>query len=176
MAGPRRHDVGAGPGRRLHGSIDMGIRREQHIHTGTVLARQTYNNPGVVLLSFGNEHRIRHRADPARGAGSRPATRSSSRSADGSPQPQAVDAAGGLLANVIDDGHPYSGWYGKIAPQTWKYCEIWTPRRHGDARRIRRRGARRLRDDARSLPAAVQAARARTPTRSGPPRRSRSTT
>ena len=38
------------------GSIDMGIRREQHIHTGTVLARQTYNNPGVVLLTFGNEH------------------------------------------------------------------------------------------------------------------------
>ena len=38
------------------GSIDMGIRREPHIHTGTVLARQCYNNPAVVFLCFGNEH------------------------------------------------------------------------------------------------------------------------
>jgi hypothetical protein len=30
---------------------------------------------------------------------------------------------------VIDDGHPYSGWYGKTAPQTWSFGETWTPRR-----------------------------------------------
>ncbi|NOX56256.1 MAG: hypothetical protein GXP27_17790, partial [Planctomycetes bacterium] len=26
-----------------------------------------------------------------------------------------------LWPNVIDDGHPYAGWYGKIIPQTWGY-------------------------------------------------------
>ena len=30
---------------------------------------------------------------------------------------------------MIDDGHPYSGWYGKTAPQTWSFGQTWTPRR-----------------------------------------------
>lgn len=34
-----------------------------------------------------------------------------------------------MWPNVIDDGHPYSGWYGKTAPQSWSFGQTWTPRR-----------------------------------------------
>jgi len=30
---------------------------------------------------------------------------------------------------VIDDGHPYSGWYGKVAPQSWSFGQVFSPRR-----------------------------------------------
>ena len=97
-------------------SLPMGVRRPQHIHTGTVLARQTYNNPGVVLLSFGNEHhfdtepilRAALAVDPQRVfvpiSGARP-----------------LNLPADLMSNVIEDDHPYSGWYGSIHPQTWKH-------------------------------------------------------
>ncbi|OHB78939.1 MAG: hypothetical protein A2W31_09820 [Planctomycetes bacterium RBG_16_64_10] len=111
------------------GSLDMGIRREQHIHTGTVLARQTYNNPGVVLLCFGNEHefpaepivRAALAVDPQRIV--KPISGRFSHS--GKPWDLPED----LRANALDDGHPYSGWYGKVVPQTWSNLEIFSPRR-----------------------------------------------
>ncbi|MGO8750864.1 MAG: glycoside hydrolase family 2 TIM barrel-domain containing protein [Thermoguttaceae bacterium] len=106
------------------GSIDMGIRRQPHIHTGTVLARQTYNNPGVVLLCFGNEHefptgpivRAALAVDPQRIF--KPISGRFSHSAK--PWDLPVD----LRANAIDDGHPYSGWYGNVVPQTWSNLQI----------------------------------------------------
>jgi beta-mannosidase len=112
-----------------NGSIDMGIRREQHIHTGTVLARTCYNNPGVVLLTFGNEHhfdttpilRAALAVDPQR------IFKPISGRFSHSPKPLVLPAD--MWPNVIDDGHPYSGWYGKTAPQTWSFLETWSPRR-----------------------------------------------
>jgi len=111
------------------GSLDMGIRREQHIHTGTVLARTCYNNPGVVLLTFGNEHefpteqivRAVLAVDPQRIL--KPISGRFSHSN------RPWDLPEELRANAIDDGHPYSGWYGKTAPQTWSFGQTWTPRR-----------------------------------------------
>ena len=112
-----------------NGSIDMGIRRAQHIHTGTVLARTCYNNPGVVLLTFGNEHhfdtepilRAALAVDPER------IFKPISGRFSHSPKPLVLPAD--MWPNVIDDGHPYSGWYGKTAPQTWSFGETWSPRR-----------------------------------------------
>ena len=111
------------------GSIDLGIRREQHIHTGTVLARETYNNPGVVLLCFGNEHhfdtepilRAALAVDPQRVF--KPISGRFSHSKE--PLQLSYD----LWPNVIDDGHPYSGWYGTVKPQTWSNLKIFPPRR-----------------------------------------------
>jgi beta-mannosidase len=109
-----------------HGKIDTGIRREQHIHTGTVLARQCYNNPGVILLCFGNEHefdaapivRAALAVDPQRIF--KPISGRFSHS--GKPW----DLPEELRANAIDDGHPYSGWYGAISPQTWNELKFYS--------------------------------------------------
>ena len=107
-----------------NGSLPMGVRRPQHIHTGTVLARQTYNNPGVVLLCFGNEHhfdtepilRAALAVDPQRIfvpiSGSSP-----------------LKLPADLKASAIEDLHPYSGWYGEVPPQTWKHTSLWEPQR-----------------------------------------------
>jgi len=111
------------------GSIDRGVRRGQHIHTGTVLARTCYNNPGVVLLTFGNEHhfdtepilRAALAVDPERIF--KPISGRFSHSS------KALVLPADVWPNVIDDGHPYSGWYGKTAPQTWSFGETWSPRR-----------------------------------------------
>ncbi|MFV2070054.1 MAG: glycoside hydrolase family 2 protein, partial [Pirellulales bacterium] len=104
-----------------NGSLPDGIRRQQHIHTGRVLARVTYNNPAVVLLAFGNEHefgaapvvRAVLAVDPQRIV--KPISGRFTHSA------KPWDLPEELRANAIDDGHPYSGWYGKVLPQTWRY-------------------------------------------------------
>jgi len=104
-----------------HGSLPDGIRREQHIHTGRVLARVTYNNPGVVLLTFGNEHlfdaapivRAVLEVDPQRIV--KPI---SGRPGSGR---RSWDLPRELWRNAIDDAHTYAGWYGRIKPQTWGY-------------------------------------------------------
>jgi hypothetical protein len=111
------------------GSIDMGIRREQHIHTGTVLARQTYNNPGVVLLTFGNEHEFSTEPIVRAALAVDPQRILKPISGRFSHSKTAWDLPEELRANAIDDGHPYSGWYGKTAPQTWSFGQTWTPRR-----------------------------------------------
>ncbi len=107
------------------GSIDTGVRREPHVHTGTVLARVCYNNPGVVLLSFGNEHqfdvepiiRAALAVDPQRIIVPVSGRFSHTRAPLVLPDD--------LWPNVIDDGHPYSGWYGRLKPQTWLYERSW---------------------------------------------------
>ncbi|HIQ20529.1 MAG TPA: hypothetical protein EYH34_04725 [Planctomycetes bacterium] len=104
-----------------HRSLPDGIRRPQHIHTGRVLARVTYNNPGVVLLTFGNEHefdaspivRAVLEVDPQRIVKPISGRFTHSRRPWTLPQD--------LRRNAIDDGHPYAGWYGKIIAQTWGY-------------------------------------------------------
>jgi hypothetical protein len=111
------------------GSLDTGIRREQHIHTGTVLARQTYNHPGVVLLCFGNEHefptepivRAALAVDPERIFKPISGRISHSR--------KPWDLPADLRANALDDSHPYTGWYGNIVPQTWRNLQIYPPGR-----------------------------------------------
>jgi hypothetical protein len=82
-----------------------------------------------VLLTFGNEHhfdteRILRAAlavDPER------VLKPISGRFSHSPKPLVLPAE--IWPNVIDDGHPYSGWYGKTAPQTWSFGETWSPRR-----------------------------------------------
>jgi hypothetical protein len=106
-----------------------GLLRKQHIHTGTVLARQTYNNPGVVLLSFANECdfstepivRAALAVDPQRII--KPI--SGRYSSGWTPW----DVPEDLRTNAIDDGHLYPGWYDKILPQTWNNLKIFAPRR-----------------------------------------------
>ena len=118
-------DQGGGYG----GSIDMGIRREPHIHTGTVLARQTYNNPGVVLLTFGNEHEFPTEPIVRAGLAVDPQRIFKPISGRFSHSRKPWDLPDELRANAIDDGHPYSGWYGSVVPQTWSFCQTWGPRR-----------------------------------------------
>jgi hypothetical protein len=106
-----------------------GLRREQHIHTGTVLARETYNNPGVVLLSFANE--CDFKTDPILRAAlavdpQRIFKPISGRYSSGwTPWSVSED----LRTNAVDDGHLYPGWYSKIFPQTWNNLKIFSPRR-----------------------------------------------
>jgi hypothetical protein len=110
-------------------SSRRGLLLEQHIHTGTVLARQTYNNPGVVLLSFANEcdfptERIVRAAlavDPQRIF--KPI--SGRYSSGWTPWDLPED----LRANAVDDGHLYNGWYDNILPQTWNALNMFAPRR-----------------------------------------------
>jgi len=107
------------------GSIDDGVRRQPHIHTGTVLARVCYNNPGVVLLCFGNEHQFDAepiiRAALAVDPGRIIVPISGRFSHSNEPLIMPDD----LWPNVIDDGHPYSGWYGRKQPRTWSHCDTW---------------------------------------------------
>lgn len=111
------------------GSIDTGIRREQHIHTGTVLARETYNNPGVVLLTFGNEHEFPTEPIVRAGLAVDPQRVFKPISGRISHSHKAWDLPEELRANAIDDSHPYSGWYGSNVPQTWSNLQIYPPRR-----------------------------------------------
>jgi len=111
------------------GSIDMGIRREQHIHTGAVLARTCYNNPGVVLLCFGNEHEFPTEPIVRAALAEDPQRIFKPISGRFSHSKKPWDLPQDLRTNAIDDGHAYSGWYSKPAPQTWKFLETWSPRR-----------------------------------------------
>ncbi|HBO44169.1 MAG TPA: hypothetical protein DD670_09600 [Planctomycetaceae bacterium] len=101
--------------------------------TGTALARVCYNNPGVVLMSFGNETRFDPTrlieavlaVDPERIlvpiSGNRPAT------------PAGYTIPEEYWANVIDDYHAYSAWYSGGG-------EIWTLARIQNPRRLRTAG------------------------------------
>ena len=109
-----------------NGMIDMGIRREPHIHTGTVLARQCYNNPGVIFLCFGNEHEFDAAPMVRAGLAVDPQRVFKPISGRFTHSSKPWDLPKELLANAIDDGHPYSGWYGKVSPQTWQNLEIFS--------------------------------------------------
>ncbi|MEI6645462.1 MAG: sugar-binding domain-containing protein [bacterium] len=106
-----------------------GLRSEQFPHTGAVLASQTYNNPGVVLLCFGNECdyqvepvlRAALAVDPQRIFKPISGRSSSSRVPWNLPED--------LRANAVDDSHSYSGWYGNNVPQTWYNLGFFSPRR-----------------------------------------------
>lgn len=111
------------------GSIDMGIRREQHIHTGTVLAQQMYNHPGVVLLCFGNEHEFPTEPIVRAALAVDPSRIFKPISGRFSHSHKPWDLPADLRINAVDDGHPYSGWYGKVVPQTWSNLQIFSPRR-----------------------------------------------
>lgn len=95
---------------------------EQLVHTGTVAARETYNNPGVVLLTFGNECHFDATevvkavlaVDPQRIV--KPISGRLSHGGQG----KALLSDDALWANVIDDTHTYSGWYGSRDPATWR--------------------------------------------------------
>jgi len=109
------------------GNLDMGIRRAPHIHTGTVLARETYNNPGVVLLTFGNEHsfdtepivRAVLAVDPQRII--KPISGRFFNDVPNLPtEPKE------LWPNLISDNHDYRGWYyGGPTVQTWSLAYVW---------------------------------------------------
>ncbi len=112
-----QQDQGAGG----YGSLPDGIRAPHYVQATRTLTRSTYNNPGVVLLSLGNE-------------GDWPAAEVVRAGIEIDPQRIYVPISGRfthsgkvwdmpaeLRPNAIDDGHPYSGWYGGIKPQTWSY-------------------------------------------------------
>jgi hypothetical protein len=83
----------------------------------------------VVLLCFGNEHqfdpvpilRAALAADPQRVMKPISGRFSHSRAPLALPDD--------LWPHVIDDGHPYAGWYGGNYPQTWKHTTVRPPRR-----------------------------------------------
>jgi len=103
---------------------------KQLIDTGRVLARETYNNPGVVMLTFGNECHFDATEvvkavlaeDPQRIV--KPISGRLSHGGRGK-APLSDEA---LWPNVIDDTHTYSGWYGSRNPATWRMA---TPQRTG---------------------------------------------
>ena len=120
----------------------------QLVHTGTVLARQCYNNPGVVLLCFGNETHFEPRevldaalaVDPERiivpisGHGN-------------NHLPPGYNLPEEYWANIINDFHAYFGWYPAKATAVGLVEHL--PLAAADDRwRVRGRGARFLRDDA----------------------------
>ncbi len=106
-----------------------GSLREQHINCGRVLARITYNNPGVVLLCFGNENhwdttptiRATLAEDPTR------VMKPISGRFSHSKEPLILPTE--LWNNVIDDGHTYAGWYKHREAPTWIYAEQMAPGR-----------------------------------------------
>jgi len=106
-----------------------GLLREQHINCGRVLARVTYNNPGIVLLCFANEHQF----DPtpviraALAEDPRRVVIPISGRFSHSKQPLILPSD--LWDNVIDDGHPYAGWYKHRRPPTWIHTERMKSRR-----------------------------------------------
>jgi len=112
-----QQDQGAGG----YHSLPTGIRAPHYLQATKVLTRITYNNPGVVLLSLGNEgdwptaHVVRAglEIDPQRIYAPISGRFTHSR--------KVWDMPAELRPNTIDDGHPYSGWYGGIKPQTWQY-------------------------------------------------------
>lgn len=95
--------------------------RQQLIHTGTVLARETYNNPGVILLTFVNECHFDTTdvvkavlaVDPER------IVKPISGRLNNGGQGKELLTDQSLWANCIDDTHRYEGWYGAKSPQTW---------------------------------------------------------
>jgi len=99
---------------------------EQLVHTGTVLARQTYNNPGVVLLTFANECHFDSTdvikavlaVDPDRIV--KPI--SGRLSHGGEDKKMVTDES--LWANCIDDIHRYKAWYGSVSPRSWDLCYL----------------------------------------------------
>jgi len=97
---------------------------EQLVHTGTVLARETYNNPGVVLLSFGNECHF-DASDVVQAVLAEDPERIvkpiSGRLSHGGKGRSLVSTD--LWPHVIDDTHTYAGWYGaRNQPATWRFA------------------------------------------------------
>jgi beta-mannosidase len=116
-----QQDQGAGSS--YEPKLPVGIREPHYLKASKALTRITYNNPGVILLSLGNEgdwptdHVVREglKVDSQRIYVPISGRATHSRKPWGLPEP--------LRKNAIDDGHPYSGWYGKIIPQTWNYSK-----------------------------------------------------
>ena len=129
---PPGHDVGAGPGGR---SASIGIAASAaaaHPHRHGAGPRQCYNNPGVVLLVVRQRDVFRRRADRVAAALAVDPQRifkpiSGNRLLQVAPTLATFPRT--CWANVIDDGHPYSGWYGGVGPQMWSPVEIYRPRR-----------------------------------------------
>jgi hypothetical protein len=109
--------------------LPIGPYAPFYIEAVKALSRVTYNNPSVVLLSLGNEDdwptadavRACLAVDPQRILVPISGRFTHSR--------KPWDLPEDLRANAIDDGHPYSGWYGKVVPQTWSNLQIFPPRR-----------------------------------------------
>lgn len=116
--------------------LPTGIRGPQHIHSATVLSRITYNNPGVVLLCFGNEHEFPTTNIVRAGLAVDPQRIFKPISGRFSHSRKIWTLNKELRANAIDDGHTYDGWYGKIKPQTWKYPSPLTTNHGGQGRMV----------------------------------------
>ncbi len=116
-----QQDQGAGSS--YEPKLPVGIRESHYLQASKALTRITYNNPGVILLSLGNEgdwptaHVVREglKVDSQR------IYVPISGRATHSKKPWSFPES--LRKNAIDDGHPYSGWYGNIIPQTWNYSK-----------------------------------------------------
>ena len=105
------------------------------VRAATALARVTYNNPGVVLLSYANETAFDPKellaatlkCDPQRIV--KPI---SGHPSGGRVQPNSgrsgYELSDAMWANVTDDVHPYLGWYG-YPGQIWRLCQPLAPDR-----------------------------------------------
>ena len=118
-------DQGAGG----YGRLPTGIVEPHYLQATKALTRITYNNPGVVLLSLGNEDdwptadavRTGLAVDPQRIYVPISGRFTHSR--------KPWDLPEELRNNAIDDGHPYSGWYGHRGPPTWTEAKPMGPGR-----------------------------------------------
>jgi len=116
-----QQDQGAGAS--YEPKLPVGIREPHYLQASKALTRITYNNPGVILLSLGNEGdwpTAKVIKEGLKVDSQRIYVPISGR-ATHSKKPWALPEP--LRKNAIDDGHPYSGWYGKIIPQTWNYSK-----------------------------------------------------
>ena len=108
-----------------------GGTHDQYVDAAGALARICYNNPGVVLISYANETGLRPtemlqttlKADPERivkpvCGGPHGGTTMPRKGRSGYP-----DLSEELWANVIDDFHPYWGWYG-WAGDINQWCKV----------------------------------------------------
>lgn len=93
----------------------------QHLATATVLTRETYNNPGVALLTFGNEHEFPTGELVRAGLEFDPQRIFKPISGRYTHSKKPWDMPEELRSHTIDDGHPYRGWYWTVRPRTWDY-------------------------------------------------------
>jgi hypothetical protein len=108
---------------------DTPAARAELAAAGTALARACYNNPGVVLLSLGNEAHLDVTPVVAAVLAADPQRVLKPISGNGHPKgPVGYSFPAAYWNNVVDDFHFYRGWYGDEG-RIWKLSQRRAPDR-----------------------------------------------